>query len=80
MYVNIDNHVKVYFEVIMNHADLIAYYGSGDKAAQAVQTTRQAVHMWKANGIPIAQQIKYELATKGALRASLPREIRERTA
>ena len=62
----------------MNHADLITYYGSGQKAAEAVQVTRQAVHSWKRRPIPIAQQLEYELATKGALRASLPREIRER--
>ena len=66
----------------MNHADLITYYGSGAKAAEAIDppVTRQAVHSWRNAPIPIDQQIKYELATKGALRASLPREIRERTA
>ena len=66
----------------MNHDDLISYYGSGAKAADAIvpPVTRQAVHSWKKVPIPIDQQIKYELATKGALRASLPREIRERTA
>jgi len=60
----------------MTYDELIRHYGSAMNAADAINVSRQAVHRWKENGVPIEQQILYEVDSKGALLADLPAEIR----
>jgi hypothetical protein len=66
----------------MTHDQVIAHYGSGDKAAAALglRGGRATVHQWKKIGIPIEHQIAYEIDSKGALRADIPRQLRKATA
>lgn len=56
--------------------DLIKHYKTQAAAAAAIEVTAQAVSKWKQAGIPIDYQIKWELESRGALRADLPPEIR----
>ena len=61
----------------MTYDQLVSYYGSGAAAAAAIDTDRQRVHGWKVSGsIPIEVQIEYEVESKGALRADLPKSVR----
>jgi hypothetical protein len=61
----------------MKYADIIDFYGSGAAAAEAVGVSRQTVHRWKRiPRIPTDPQLRYELLTRGALRADLPPKIR----
>ena len=61
----------------MTYDQLISYYGTPAKAASARGLDRQLLHGWKTRGsIPIEQQIEYEVASGGALRADLPAEVR----
>lgn len=64
----------------MTYDDLIEHFGSAEKAADALELTRQGVFRWKGRDIPLEQQVAYEVATKGALKADLPRAVRERAA
>lgn len=58
----------------MTYDDLIRIYGGCTSAARAIGRSKQTVHQWKANGIPFEQQYRIQLATKGKLKAELPRE------
>jgi hypothetical protein len=60
----------------MSYDDLIDYYGSEAKAGAARGLPRQTVHRWKGREIPLDQQVAYEVATKGVLKADLPASIR----
>lgn len=57
----------------MTYDDLVSLYGNGNKAAKALGKSRQTVHQWKARGIPFEAQYRIQLATKGKLKARLPR-------
>lgn len=57
------------------------FYGSKAAAARAIGITPAAVSNWgDTRIIPIEHQIKWELDSRGALRADLPRSIREQVA
>lgn len=61
----------------MTYDDLISYFGDAPAAAAARHLDRQLLFGWKKRGrIPLGQQIQYELATGGALKADLPQRIR----
>lgn len=64
----------------MKYDDLIKYYGSAELAGDAIGFTRQGVFRWKNHEIPIAQQIDYEVHSKGALLADIPKQLRRRAA
>ena len=64
----------------MTYDDVVQHYGSAEKAADALGLTRQGVFRWKGTQIPLDQQVAYEVATNGALRADLPESVRERAA
>jgi predicted GIY-YIG superfamily endonuclease len=49
--------------------DLVAYFGSQAKAAEAVGLKQPSVAEWKECGVPIPRQCQYELLTGGALKA-----------
>ena len=49
--------------------DLVAYFGSQVKAAEAVGLKQSTVAEWKDCGVPIPRQCQYELLTGGALKA-----------
>ena len=62
----------------MTYDDLIAHYGTRAQAAAALGLDRQVLHGWQSRGsIPLEQQLKYELATGGALKADLSPELRK---
>ena len=62
----------------MTYDDLIAHYGTPAAAAAARNIDRQRVHGWKKRDrIPTDDQIEYEVATKGALKADIPAAVRE---
>jgi DNA-binding transcriptional regulator YdaS (Cro superfamily) len=60
----------------MTFSEMLKHYGSAANAARAIGLHRQAVSRWKKGAIPLDQQVKFELATDGALRANLPPQIR----
>jgi len=64
----------------MTYDELIEFYGSEAKAGAARNLPRQTVHRWKGREIPLDQQVGYEVATAGRLRANLPDEVRESAA
>ena len=51
----------------MNKRDVIAYFGSHGKAAQALNLTSQAISMWK-DPIPEGIAYKVQVMSKGRLR------------
>jgi hypothetical protein len=61
----------------MTYEELLRHYESAERAAGALGLTRQGVFRWKRCGIPIEQQIAFEVESKGALRADLPKEVRD---
>lgn len=62
----------------VTYDDLISHYKTESDAARAIDVPRQTVHRWKKVGaVPLEQQVKYEVATNGELRADLPVSIRE---
>jgi len=62
----------------MTYDELIDHYKSAAAAAAVAGVSRQAVHLWLHNSIPIERQIQIEVLSKGALRADVPVEIRRR--
>lgn len=62
----------------VTYDDLISHYKTESDAARAIDVPRQTVHRWKKAGVvPLEQQVKYEVASNGNLRADLPDSIRE---
>ena len=62
----------------VTYDDLISHYKTESDAARAIDVPRQTVHRWKkTGGVPLEQQVKYEVATGGTLKADLPDSIRE---
>lgn len=65
----------------MTYEQLVAHYGTPAAAAHARGIDRQRVNGWRVrNKIPTDDQIEYEVLTKGALRADLPKAIRKQEA
>lgn len=61
----------------MTYDDLIEHYGNESDAARALGVPRQTVHRWKKAGtVPLEQQVKYEVASEGKLKADLPDSVR----
>ena len=61
----------------MTYNQLVNFYGSPSKAADAIKASRQRVNVWRVSGrIPLEAQFEYELESKGALRADVPKAIR----
>ena len=61
----------------MTYDELISHYQSEAAAARAVGYDRQRVHGWKnRDRIPTDDQIAFEVATGGELRADIPDEVR----
>jgi hypothetical protein len=51
----------------MTYDQLIAFYGSQQKAADAIGVWQSAISPWKKSGIPYGRQLEYEKLTNGAL-------------
>lgn len=60
--------------------DLKAFYGTQEKAADAIEVSKQAVSLWARKGIPLDYQVKWEVVSEGALKADLPAIVRESAA
>lgn len=56
----------------MTYDELIAYYGTQKKAADALGVEQPSVSDWRSKGIPLPRQAQYELLTDGVLKADLP--------
>jgi len=61
----------------VTYDELISHYGNEPKAGVAIGVPRQTVHRWKGRVIPLDQQVLYEVASSGVLRADLPDSLRE---
>ena len=62
----------------MTYTDLIKHYGSEAAAARAVGYDRQRVFGWRnLKRVPTDPQIAFEIESKGALRADIPKKIRQ---
>jgi hypothetical protein len=59
----------------MTFDQLCQHFGNANKAAAKLNMHRQRVYRWK-DGIPLEAQIEIEVATGGALKADLPRQMR----
>jgi hypothetical protein len=62
----------------MNKRDVIQFFGSNGKAAQALNLTSQAISMWK-DPIPEGVAYKVQVLSKGKLRvdpADYPRKVK----
>ena len=55
----------------MTKSEIIAHFGNGSKAAQALGITRMAVNSWRENAVPMLRQYEIERLTKGALKADV---------
>lgn len=55
----------------MKAADVVAHYGAGrpTRAAEALGLSRQTIHKWLRNGVPLGWQAWIERDTAGHLRA-----------
>lgn len=61
----------------VTYDQLITYYGTPSKAAAAIGASKQRVNVWRVSGrVPLEAQIEFEVESKGALRADVPKEIR----
>ena len=61
----------------MSPSELLNHYSTKAAIAAAVGTDRQAVHGWFERGrVPLDQQMKFEVATGGALKADVGEEFR----
>ena len=61
----------------MKPAELIAYYGTQEKTADALGVTQGTVSAWNSRGeIPILRQMQAERLTDGALKAD-PETLRQ---
>lgn len=62
----------------MSPSELLSHYKTKIAIADAGEVDRQVVHGWFDRGrVPLDQQTKYEVATKGALKADVSDEFRE---
>lgn len=59
----------------MTYNDLEKHFGSASAAADFLGMKRQSVSIWKARGgrIPFEAQYRIQVATKGKLKAVLPK-------
>lgn len=65
----------------MDYDDLIDHYKSEADAGRAIGVGRQTVHRWaETKKIPLDQQCKYEVASRGKLKADIPPELRRKVA
>lgn len=65
----------------MTPQDLIEHFGTQTAAADALDLYKQQVNKWvKRGSIPLAAQIRIELATKHKLKADIDPALRRRTA
>lgn len=53
----------------MTYADVIKYYKTPKRAAKYLQVTKQALSLWKSNGIAPDRQRFIQLVTRGKLKA-----------
>jgi len=62
----------------MTYQDLMDYFKESEaEAGRAIGVPRQTVHRWQnIPRIPTDQQVAYEVATSGALKADLPESVR----
>lgn len=57
--------------------ELEEFYGTQAKAAAAIGCTPQAVSNWRNKGrIPTDYQLRWEVDSKGVLRADIPMSVR----
>lgn len=63
----------------MRPKDVTSFFSTQIEAARAIGVSKQAISSWiRRKKIPIDQQIKLEIASKGKLRADVPDEFRGR--
>ena len=55
----------------MNTSEVISYFGSARKAAEALGITKQAVSAW-GSVVPIGRAFQIEILSSGALKAPRP--------
>lgn len=60
--------------------DLKLFYGTQERAAEAITVSKQAVSLWARKGIPLDYQVQWEVASQGRLKADLPAIVRESAA
>lgn len=53
----------------MEFDQLIAYFGTQAKVAEALGMTQGSISAWRKAGIPVPRQYQIEVLTKGALAA-----------
>jgi hypothetical protein len=57
-------------EEVMNLEQALKYYGSVKNMADAIDVSRQTIHLWRKKGsIPYHRQAQIELETRGKLKA-----------
>lgn len=66
---------------IMTFEQVKAFYGTQYAAAVAIKVSPQVVSKWGKRGeIPLWAQVRWEVQSKGGVRADLPRFVRRRAA
>ncbi len=56
----------------MTYQELIDFYGTQAKAAEALGLKQPSVAGWQKEGVPAPRQAQYELLTDGRLKADRP--------
>lgn len=56
----------------MDLDQVVAHFGTQEKAAAALGMTQGSVSAWRKAGIPVPRQFQIEVLTNGALRADRP--------
>lgn len=54
----------------MTYDDLVSKYGNANRAAKALDLSRQALSRWKKTGIPFPAQYRIQMRTRGRLKAN----------
>ena len=57
----------------MDLDQVVAYFGTQEKAAAALGLTQGSISAWR-NGIPVPRQYQIEVVTQGALKAPRPED------
>lgn len=56
----------------MTYQELIDFYGTQAKAAEALGLKQPTIAGWRDDGVPAPRQAQYELLTHGKLKADRP--------
>lgn len=64
----------------MDLDQVIAHFGTQEKAAAALDMTQGSISAWRKSGIPVPRQFQIEVLTDGALKADRSAQQRENVA